>query len=146
MKRILLLIIAAAVAAYAGWYYWNFSQQASSAPVSAFLPRGTIFLAHMPDFGRTRDEWRRSDIYQLYREPAVQEVVDDGSCKSQAGAQGFDITVTRVFKSLDSGAELKRENFKTHYAAEPIIRCIAPPAGAPAPDGSTPAASTGSGG
>ena len=80
------------------------------------------------------------------REPAVQEVVDDGSCKSQAGAQGFDITVTRVFKSLDSGAELKRENFKTHYAAEPIIRCIAPPAGAPAPDGSTPAASTGSGG
>jgi len=73
MRRILLLIIAAAVAAYAGWYYWNFSQQASSAPVSAFLPRGTIFLAHMPDFSRTRDEWRRSDIYQLYREPAVQD-------------------------------------------------------------------------
>jgi hypothetical protein len=73
MRRMLLLIIAAAVAAYAGWYYWNFSQQASSAPVSAFLPRGTIFLAHMPDFSQTRDEWRRSDIYQLYREPAVQD-------------------------------------------------------------------------
>ena len=27
----------------------------------------------MPDFSRTRDEWRRSDIYQLYREPAVQD-------------------------------------------------------------------------
>src|SRR5882724_8776951 len=73
MKRILLLIIAVAVAAYAGWYYWNFSQQASSASVSAFLPRETIFLAHMPDFSRTRDEWRQSDIYQLYREPAVQD-------------------------------------------------------------------------
>ena len=41
--------------------------------VSAFLPRGTIFFAHLPDFSRTRDEWRQSDIYQLYREPAVQD-------------------------------------------------------------------------
>ena len=54
----------------------------------------------------------------------------------QAGAQGFDITVTRVFKDLGSGAEIKRETFKTHYAAEPIIRCVAAPAD-PAPDGTT---------
>jgi hypothetical protein len=73
MRRILLLVIALAVAAYAGWYYWNFSQKVSSAPVAGILPRNTIFLAHMPDFSRTRDEWRRSDIYQLYREPAVQD-------------------------------------------------------------------------
>jgi hypothetical protein len=73
MRRILLLIIAVAIAAYAGWYYWNFSQRVSSAPVAGILPRETIFLAHMPDFNRTRDEWRQSDIYQLYREPAVQD-------------------------------------------------------------------------
>jgi hypothetical protein len=73
MRRVLLLIIAVAVAAYAGWYYWNFSQQISSAPVAAILPRQTIFLAHMPDFSRIRHEWRQSDIYQLYREPAVQD-------------------------------------------------------------------------
>jgi len=73
MRRILLLVIALAVAAYAGWYYWNFSQKVSSAPVAGILPRNTIFLAQMPDFSRTRDEWRRSDIYQLYREPAVQD-------------------------------------------------------------------------
>jgi vancomycin resistance protein YoaR len=66
------------------------------------------------------------------REPAVQEVADDGSCKSQAGASGFDITVTRVFKDPNSGAEIRRENFQTHYAAEPIIRCIAAVPGAPA--------------
>jgi vancomycin resistance protein YoaR len=66
------------------------------------------------------------------REPAVQEVTDDGSCKSQAGAQGFDITVTRVFKDLSSGAEIRRENFQTHYAAEPIIRCIPPAPATPA--------------
>jgi len=73
MRRILSLIIAAAIAAYAGWYYWNFSQRISSAPVTTILPRETIFLAHMPDFNRTRDEWRQSDVHQLYREPAVQD-------------------------------------------------------------------------
>jgi len=73
MRRILLLIIAIAVAACAGWYYWKLSQQISSAPVAALLPRHTIFFAHIPDFNRTRDEWRKSDIYQLYSEPAVQD-------------------------------------------------------------------------
>ncbi len=73
MRRILLLILALAIAAFAGWYYWNLSQRISSAPVSALLPRETIFLAHVPDFNRTSDEWHHSDIYQLYREPAVQD-------------------------------------------------------------------------
>src|SRR6266850_2479586 len=73
MRRILLLIIVAAVAAYAGWYYWNFSKKVSSAPVAELLPRYTIFLAQMPDFNRTREEWRQSDIYRLYSEPAVQD-------------------------------------------------------------------------
>src|SRR4030095_15397608 len=73
MRRILLLIIAVAVAAYAGWYYWNLSQQISSASVAGLLPQDTIFLAHMPDFNRTQGEWLQSDIYQLYREPALQD-------------------------------------------------------------------------
>jgi hypothetical protein len=72
MRRLMFVLIALA-AAFAGWYYWNLSQRISSAPVSALLPRETIFLAHMPDFIRTRDEWYRSDIYQLYHEPAVQD-------------------------------------------------------------------------
>ena len=73
MRRLTLLILALAVAAFAGWYFWNLSQRISSAPVSALLPRDTIFLAHMPDFNQTRDQWHHSDIYQLYREPAVQD-------------------------------------------------------------------------
>src|SRR3712207_6333458 len=60
------------------------------------------------------------------RQPAVQEVPDDGTCKPQSGSQGFDITVTRVFKDVATGAEVKRENFQTHYAAEPVIRCVPP--------------------
>ena len=73
MKRILFLLIALTVAAFAGWYYWNFFQKISSAPMAALLPRETIFVAHMPDFDRARDEWQHCDIYQLYREPAVQD-------------------------------------------------------------------------
>jgi len=75
MKRILLLLIVLAVAAFAGWYYWKVSLQFSSAPVSALLPRQTIFLAHLPDFNRTLDDWHHSDVYQLYREQAVQDFV-----------------------------------------------------------------------
>ena len=73
MKRILFLLIALAVAAFAGWYYWQFSQRFSSAPVAGLLPRETIFVAQIPDFNRARDEWQQCDIYQLYREPAVQD-------------------------------------------------------------------------
>ena len=73
MMRMLLLLIALTVAAFAVWYYWKFSQQLSSVAVAALLPRETIFVAQIPDFNRTRDEWQRCDIYQLYREPAVQD-------------------------------------------------------------------------
>jgi hypothetical protein len=73
MKRILFLVIALAVAAFGGWYYWQFAQRLSSAPVAALLPRETIFVGQIPDFNRAYDEWQHSDIYQLYREPAVQD-------------------------------------------------------------------------
>src|SRR5215468_6371320 len=73
MKRILFVLIALAVAAFAGWYYWQFSQRISTAPVAALLPRETIFMAQIPDFNRALDEWQHSNIYQLYREAAVQD-------------------------------------------------------------------------
>lgn len=73
MKRILFLLIALAVAAFGGWYYWQFSQRFSNAPVAGLLPRETIFVAQIPDFNRARDEWQHCDIYQLYCEPAVQD-------------------------------------------------------------------------
>ncbi|MET0765376.1 MAG: VanW family protein [Blastococcus sp.] len=81
-----------------------------------------------------------SDRYNQ-RSPVVQEKPDDGSCKSQAGSTGFDITVTRVFRDLASGAEVKREDFQARYAAEPVIRCIPVPA-PPAPGGTTPGGTT----
>jgi vancomycin resistance protein YoaR len=68
-------------------------------------------------------------------QPAVQNNPDDGTCKPQAGMEGFDIAVTRVFKDPHSGAVLRKQDFHTHYKAEPVIHCV--PAAAPA--GSAPA-------
>jgi len=73
MRRTVFLVVAGAVAAFAVWYVWRISQKTSSASVSALLPRETIFLAHLPDLNRTRDQWHHSDLYLLYREPAVQD-------------------------------------------------------------------------
>jgi hypothetical protein len=73
VRRILLLVIAGAIAAVAIWYAWRISQKTSGAPISVLLPRETIFLAHLPDFNRTRDQWHHSDLYLLSREPAVQD-------------------------------------------------------------------------
>ena len=73
MKRVLFVLIALAVAAFAGWYYWQFSQRISGSSVAGLLPRETIFVAQVPDFNRALNEWQHSDVYQLYREPAVQD-------------------------------------------------------------------------
>ncbi len=60
------------------------------------------------------------------RKPAVIEKVDDGDCIPQSGVPGFDITVTRIFKELGSGAEIEREDFRTRYNAEAVITCVPP--------------------
>jgi len=79
-----------------------------------------------------------SDRYNV-RTPVVQEKPDDGNCSPQGGANGFDITVTRVFNDPTTGQQIRTEDFQTRYAAEPVIRCIpvAPPA---APESTAPAA------
>jgi vancomycin resistance protein YoaR len=61
-----------------------------------------------------------------YRNPKTVEKPDDGDCIPQSGVQGFDITVTRVFKDLKSGDEVNREDFHTSYIAEDVVKCVAP--------------------
>src|SRR5438552_16805192 len=73
MNRIFLLLITGALAALAIWYGVRISEKTSHAAVSALLPSETIFVAHVPDFNQTRDQWHHSDIYQIYREPTVQD-------------------------------------------------------------------------
>ncbi len=109
MKRILLLLIALTAAAFAGWYYWNFFQKISSAPMASLLPRETIFVANVPDFNRAMDDWKRCDIYQLYREPAVQdflrkplEQVPKGEAVSQTLREIEQLAPKNAFVALTS--------------------------------------------
>ena len=61
----------------------------------------------------------------------AQEAPAGPDCTAMSGQQGFDITVTRVFHDLNSGAVLRTEDFRTHYAPEAVIHCV-PPAQQPA--------------
>jgi vancomycin resistance protein YoaR len=73
--------------------------------------------------------------------PFGTEYVDRPDCTRSAGAEGFDIVVTRVFSV--GGHVVKREPFKTRYLPEPHFICGKPPAGQPAkqPPGGSPSAS-----
>src|SRR5947208_2479079 len=73
MKRSLLLAIIGALAALTILYAVRLAERSPSTGISALLSRETIAFAHLPDFNRTRAQWRQSDICQLYNEPSVQE-------------------------------------------------------------------------
>ena len=76
MKRLGLLLLLAGVAAGGIYYASHHAPSTPHTTVTALLPTGTIALAHFPDFNRTRDEWHQSDVYKLYREPAVQDFLN----------------------------------------------------------------------
>ncbi|MDQ4037360.1 MAG: VanW family protein, partial [Actinomycetota bacterium] len=65
-----------------------------------------------------------------YRSPQRQEKPDDGSCVASRGSEGFDITVTRVFKQLGTETVTRTEEFVTRYNAQPHVVCV-PPAAPP---------------
>jgi hypothetical protein len=73
MRKFQLLILAAAVAAGAIWWGFYRTHHTSSLGVAALLPKETLALVHLPDFNRSRNEWHRTDLYQIWKEPAVQD-------------------------------------------------------------------------
>lgn len=73
MRKFQLLILASAVAAGAIWWGFYRTNHTSSLGVASLLPKETLALVHVPDFNRSRGEWHRTDLYQLWKEPAVQD-------------------------------------------------------------------------
>jgi hypothetical protein len=72
MYRFLFIVVAVVIVGLAVGYGLRSSHK-TSALVTGLLSRDTVAFVHVPDFERTHDDWHRSDIYQLYMEPAVQE-------------------------------------------------------------------------
>src|ERR1043165_5559109 len=73
MKRFQLLVLVSAITAGSIWFVFYRSQHTSSVAVTSLLPKETLAFVHLPDFNRSREDWRRTDIYQLWMEPAVQD-------------------------------------------------------------------------
>jgi hypothetical protein len=73
MKRFQLLVLVSAITAGAIWYGFYRSRHTSSVAVASLLPKETLALVHLPDFNRSREDWHRTDLYQLWMEPAVQD-------------------------------------------------------------------------
>jgi hypothetical protein len=73
MKRFQLLVLISAITAGAIWWGFYRTHHTSSLGVASLLPKETLALAHVPDFNRSRSDWHRTDLYQLWKEPAVQD-------------------------------------------------------------------------
>ena len=88
MKRFQLVVLVAAVTAAAIWWQFYRSRHTSSAAVAAFLPKDTLVFVHLPDLNRSRAEFHRTDLYQIWREPDVQEFLQKPSSRF-AGESGL---------------------------------------------------------
>jgi len=101
MKRFQLLVLVSAITAGAIWYGFYRSHHTSSLAVASLLPKETLGLVHVPDFNRSRAEWHRTDLYQLWKEPAVQDFL--AKPRAQVPTQG------RVGQSVEeiSALEMK---------------------------------------
>ncbi len=73
MKRFLLLVVAAAMIAWAIWFGMRILHTPSSSAVAAFLPRETVVFCHLSDFNSMRAQWHETDLYRLWHEPAMLE-------------------------------------------------------------------------
>ena len=73
MKRLLLLLVVIVAAAGGILFFVARNKSvASASEVANLLPADTICLVHVPDVERNREAWQRTELYQLYHEPAVQ--------------------------------------------------------------------------
>jgi hypothetical protein len=102
MRKLQLLILAAAVAAGIIWWGFYRTHHTSSLGVASLLPKETLALVHLPDFNRSRDEWHRTDLYQLWKEPAVQDFLSKP--RSNVPAQG------RIGQTVDEVSTLEMKD------------------------------------
>ncbi|MDQ2659169.1 MAG: hypothetical protein M3Y03_01990, partial [Verrucomicrobiota bacterium] len=74
MKRFFLFLLVGAAAAIGIWYAMRSGGlRSSSASVTALLPKETLAFVHVPDVNGTRSKWHETEIYKMWREPAVQD-------------------------------------------------------------------------
>ncbi|PZR71506.1 MAG: hypothetical protein DLM73_15845 [Chthoniobacterales bacterium] len=86
MKRFQLLVLASAITAGAIWFGFYRSRHTSTVAVASLLPRETLAFIHIPDFNRARGELHETEVYKLWREPAVQDFLQKPRAKMPASS------------------------------------------------------------
>ena len=92
MKKLVAVILIALVAAAAVWVVLRMQMAKRLAAVPQLLPPATLLLLEAPDLQMTRVQWHQSDLYQIWREPAVQEWLQKPLWRlptSRGGRQGL---------------------------------------------------------
>ncbi|HEY2140336.1 MAG TPA: hypothetical protein VGH00_09670 [Chthoniobacterales bacterium] len=98
MRKFQLLVLASAIAAGVIWWGFYRTHHTSSLAVASLLPKETLVLVHLPDFNRSRAEWHKTDLYQLWKEPAVQDFL--AKPRSKIPTEG------RIGQTVDEISEL----------------------------------------
>ena len=73
MKRLLAVIVLVVIAALTAYYITRQHPAAVPSTIANLLPGDTALFIHLPDAEKNRDAWHRTDLCQLYLEPAVQD-------------------------------------------------------------------------
>src|SRR5689334_13416581 len=76
MKQLLAVIVLVVIAALTAYYITRQHPAAVPSTIANLLPSDTALFIHLPDAEKNRDAWHRTDLYQLYREPAVQDFLE----------------------------------------------------------------------
>jgi hypothetical protein len=97
MRRFQLLVMLAALAAAVIWYSFYRARHTSSASVAVLLPKETLAFVHLPDFTRARADLHRTDLYQIWQEPAVQDFLQKPRGKIPTNG-----TVSQTVKELET--------------------------------------------
>jgi len=85
MKRFQLVVILSMITAGAIWMGFYRSRHTSSAAVTALLPKDALVFVHLPDLSRSRAELHKTDLYQIWTEPAVQDFLQKPRTKIPTG-------------------------------------------------------------
>jgi hypothetical protein len=72
MKKLLAVLALALVVAAAVWVIMRVQLAKRLATVPELLPGTTLLMVEAPDLRRSRERWHESDLYQIWREPALQ--------------------------------------------------------------------------
>jgi hypothetical protein len=77
MRRLMLLVAALTVVGAGVWYVTRGGGPVNrTTRITSLLPADTLAFVHVPDFNRARKEWRETDVYKLWHEPAVQAFLE----------------------------------------------------------------------